>query len=82
LKSIKQFFKGFKIGMRNFGNTIALLINSLLLSFVYFLGVGLTSIIAKLINKHFLDLKLSKKDSYWSDLNLKNKSIEKYYRQF
>ena len=81
MRTLKQFFKGFKKGMGTFGSNIALIINTLLLFFVYIVGVGLTSIIAKLFRKHFLETRLSK-DSYWSDLNLKKKPIEKYYRQF
>jgi hypothetical protein len=45
-------------------------------------AVGLTSIFAKIFKKHFLETKLPKDATYWSDLNLKNKPIEKYYRQF
>ena len=81
MKELKQFFKGFRGGMKSFGQNIALIINTILLTFVYLIGVGLTSIIAKIVGKHFLDTKL-KKGTYWSDLNLKKKNIEKYYRQF
>ncbi len=83
MKVLKQFFTGFKKGSRDFGYNIALIINSVLLSLVYIIGAGFTSIVAKLFGKHFLDIKLSKKrDSYWSDLNLKKKPIGEYYRQF
>ena len=82
MKVLKQFFRGFKKGMSNFGQGIALLVNFSLLTFVYLLGVGLTSIVAKISRKHFLEMNLSKKDTYWSDLNLKKKSIDKYYKQF
>jgi hypothetical protein len=83
MRNSKLFFKGFKKGMKQFSDNISLIINSILLSIVYLLGVGITSIFAKLSGKHFLDLKLSKKKkSYWSSLNLKKKPIENYYRQF
>ncbi|MDP6138643.1 MAG: hypothetical protein QGI89_00895 [Candidatus Woesearchaeota archaeon] len=82
MKGIKQFFKGFKKGMGNFGYNLALIINTILLAIVYFFAVGLTSLFAKISGKHFLETKLSKDATYWSDLNLKNKPIEKYYRQF
>ena len=81
MKELKQFFNGFKKGMSNFSHDITLIINTMLLTFVYLLGVGLTSFFAKIFRKHFLDMKLSK-ESYWSDLNLKKKSMEDYYRQF
>ena len=79
-----QFFKNFKQGMEMFGQIISTIINSLLLFLVYIIGVGLTSIISKFIfRKHFLDLKISKdKETYWEDLNLGNKKIGDYYRQF
>ncbi len=83
MNGLKQFFKGFKKGMTDFSSNIIVIINSILLAIVYIVGVGLTSIIAKIFRKKFLDTKLSKeKESYWSDLNLKKKKIEDYYRQF
>jgi len=83
LNPITIFFKGFKRGTQNFGQTINSIINSALLLAVYFIGVGLTSIFAKLIGKHFLYMNVSKKrDTYWSDLNLKKRPIEDYYNQF
>jgi len=75
--------KGFKAGITGVGHTIAGLINTALLFVVYVVGVGLTSIIAKIFRKHFLHMKLSKKrESYWTELNLKKRPIEHYYRQF
>ena len=78
-----QFFKGFKKGVHDFGQIIAISINSVLLLVIYTVGVGLTSIFAKIFRKHFLDMDVSKKrKTYWSDLNLKKKKMEEYYRQF
>ena len=81
MKKLRQFFKGFQEGMKSFSNNISTIINLILLSIVYLTGVGFTSITAKFFGKHFLDIK-KKMGSYWSDLNLKRKPIEKYYRQF
>ena len=77
---MKDFIAGFKSGFKQFGHNISLIVNSVLLSFVYFVGVGLTSIISKIMKKHFLDLK--RKKSYWLDWNLSKKDMEEYYRQF
>ena len=83
MKQITAFFTGLKKGMNSFGSNISLIINSVLLLFVYLLGVGLTSIVAKLTGKHFLETKISKNEkTYWTNLNLKKKNIEEYYRQF
>ena len=68
--------------MGNFGHNTALIINTISLVFVYLVGVGLTCLFAKIFGKHFLETKLSKKNTYWSDLKLIKKSIEDYYRQF
>ena len=82
MREIKQLIKGFKKGMGNFGQNIALIINTILLTFVYLIGVGLTSIVAKIFRKHFLEIRMSNKETYWNDLNLKKRPIEEYYRQF
>ena len=80
---ISRFLVGVKKGMLNFGDIITTIINSFLLTIVYVFGFGLTSILSKLVGKHFLDRKvLSKKTTYWSDLNLKKKPMNEYYRQF
>lgn len=83
MKQIDSFFTGLKKGMNSFGGSISTIINSALLLTVYLIGVGLTSLFAKLIGKHFLETKVSKYEkTYWADLNLKKKDIEEYYRQF
>ena len=74
MNTISDFFKGFKEGMHRFGQTISIIINSILLLIVYLIGIGFTSIIAKLFHKHFLDTEISKKESYWSNLNLNKKA--------
>ncbi|MBS3157719.1 hypothetical protein J4206_00355 [Candidatus Woesearchaeota archaeon] len=80
---LKDFIIGFKHGMKNFGHTITMIINSVLLSLVYLIGVGMTSAIAKVSGKKFLDLNLSKNSpTYWNEFSLKKKPIEEYYRQF
>ena len=67
---------------KSIGKIIVIIINSILLTIVYFIGVGLTSIIAKIFKKNFLDLKISKKKTYWTNLNLKKELIKNYYKQF
>jgi hypothetical protein len=82
MRTLKQFFKGFCRGFKGFSQNIALIVNTVLLTLVYVIGVGVTSMIAKIFKKQFLEIKLSKKNSYWSDLGLKKKSMQEYYRQF
>ena len=79
----KEFFNGIKEGQKAFGEDIASIINFILLTIVYFIGVGLTSIFAKIFSKHFLELNIDKNvNSYWENLNLEKKKKEEYYRQF
>ena len=80
---MKTFIKGFKSGMKLFGSCISAIINTVLLSMVYLLGVGVTSIVAKIAGKHFLEKDIEKKKkSYWEPLDLKTQPKDEYYRQF
>ncbi|MFC1682226.1 hypothetical protein ACFL0X_01245 [Nanoarchaeota archaeon] len=80
---IKEFVIGFGKGTKLFGETIATVINCILLTIVYILGIGLTSIFAKIVGKRFLDLKKNEKvNTYWIDLDTNKKTINEYYRQF
>jgi len=80
---VKEFFRGIKKGQKNFGEDIQSIINFIMLTFVYFLGVGITSIFARIFNKHFLNLKISKeKETYWQNNNKKDVKMEEFYRQF
>ena len=79
---MKRFIKEFQKGIKDFSHHISVIVNSVLLSLVYIIGVGITFIFSKLSKKHFLNTKFEKKKSYWNDLNLKKESIEEYYKQF
>ena len=75
------FFNGLKEGMKEFGQNITIIVNSILLGIVYIIGVGPTSIVAKIFGKKFLQNNLEE-NTYWTDLNLEKETKEKYYRQF
>jgi hypothetical protein len=78
-----SLLRGIRKGMHRFGTDIAGLVNTILLTIVYFIGVGLTSIVAKLSGKRFLDTKLDRKSkTYWNNLNIKKRQADDYYRQF
>jgi hypothetical protein len=82
MNTVKRFFKGFKHGFEGFGQNIGIIINTVLLLLVYFVSVGFTFALAKLLRKKFLDTELKNDDTYWVDLNLEIESIEDFYRQF
>lgn len=83
--TIDLFVKGFQDGIKEFGLNVSTIVNTILLAIVYIIGVGITSIIAKIAGKHFVDVNLKKSKkakTYWKDLNLKKQPLEEYYRQF
>jgi len=45
-------------GAKQMGNCVSVIINTVLLGAVYIVGVGVTSIVSKLVGKRFLDMKL------------------------
>jgi hypothetical protein len=82
MSGLTEFFAGFKTGMKEFGTNIGVIVNSILLLFVYLIGVGLTSLVAKLSGKRFLELKPGRKKSYWTKLDMKAGKLEDHYRQY
>ena len=83
MSNLKLFWQGFMEGFRKFSHLIVGIVNFALLFLVYFIGVGVTSIFAKIFKKHFLKIKLNKDvASYWEFLNLSKRPKEEYYRQF
>ena len=83
------FFKGFYEGMKKFGANIVAIINFILLLPVYLLGVGISSIGAKIIGKRFLNLNKfdNKIKSYWikkenKKQGKKSQDLEDSYNQF
>ena len=83
MNEIKEFFGGLKEGQKNFGDNISIIVNSILLSIVYFFGVGLTSLVARAFKVKFLETKINQKtETYWETINQENKKEESYYRQF
>ncbi len=80
---MRHFWKGFTTGFQTFGKSIAAVVNTLLLFVVYVMGVGLTSIIAKITRKHFLETTISEDhDTYWSPFGAGARDRNDYYKQF
>lgn len=79
----QTLIEGIKQGVDVFAKNITILINSLLLTIVYLIGVGLTTLCAKIVRKSFLKTKVDKKaTTYWQNLDLKTEPRENYLRQF
>lgn len=79
---IKEVYESFKEGMEGFGENIAAVVNGAFLTIAYFLGVGVISIIFRIMNKRFLETKIEPdKNTYWEKIEVR-KRREDYYRQF
>ena len=81
---MKVFFKGFYTGMKTFGESVIDVTNFIFLLPVYLLGVGVTSIIAKIFGRHFLNLKKKDKKAktYWEVKENKKPKNEELFREF
>lgn len=76
------FLKGFKEGFSKVGLGVSNIVNFFLLLLVYLVGIGVPAIIAKLMRKRFLDLKIEKEASHWHEPEDYEDSMEDCYRQF
>jgi hypothetical protein len=83
--TIVIFFNGFLAGFKRFSLGVAIIVNFILLFIVYLLGVGLTSLTAKIFRKHFLDIAPKHRGksikSYWKEKK-DNPDNEQYNNQF
>ncbi len=80
---IVVFFRGLTKGFTSFGKNINLLFISGLLSITYLVGVGATSLYAKITGKRFLDLgNTGEASSNWTRPNAAQDTEDNYYRQY
>lgn len=77
-RALKIFIKYFK----KFNLFLTKAINTILLSIVYFVGIGITSVIGKIFHKRFLDMELKEKKTYWIEIEDREKTREDYKRMF
>lgn len=78
IKILISFLSGFK----SFTRIINYIINFILLSIAYVFGIGVVSIISKILKKHFLNIGKKNTDTYYIHKQLGEESLEKYYNQF
>lgn len=76
---IKETIKKIKIFFEPVHRSINIIINIIILSLVYFLGVGLTFIIVRIMKKKLIILKPIDRKSYWEDIK---DSADNCYQQF
>ena len=72
-----------KKGFLAFSHFMQMVVNTILLTVVYFVGIGLTSLISKLFGKHYLELKLDKNaKSYYKECYSTKRPKEEFYRMY
>ncbi|MBI5065230.1 hypothetical protein HZA97_03240 [Candidatus Woesearchaeota archaeon] len=79
---LKEFFHPITSKFEWFGKQVQKVVNCILLLIVYFVGVAMTAIPAKLTGNKFLNLKPENKKSHWIEQESKTQSKEDYYRMF
>ncbi len=69
--------------LKKVSSVIQTVVNSILLTLVYFISIGSTSLIAKKVfKKSFLNMKMKHSGSYWIEEPSTTQPKESYYRQF
>jgi hypothetical protein len=83
IKALRSFFDGFVKGYKDFSNILVGGVNLVLLSVVYYLGIGVGLVMAKAMGKHFFDWKVEKSlSTYWVERNDKEPELRDYYNQY
>ena len=71
-------FKLIYYGMKKVGETIMHIVNFLLLAVVYFVSLGLVSVIGKALKKTFMSLRLRRSGSYWDEHETNDNNFRMY----
>lgn len=79
---LKKLWVAIKSVLEPIAKAISNVVNFVLLLLVYFIGVGIVSISAKILGKHFLELKKTNKKSNWHEHRVEKQPLESYYRTF
>jgi len=79
---LKKIFKAIKSTLEPIAKAISSIVNLILLALVYFIGIGIVSIVMKLFGKHFLELKKKNRSSNWQEHRVTKQPLENYYRTF
>jgi hypothetical protein len=73
---------GIKKGMTGFGHKVSHTVNFILLSVLYFTGVGLVAVASKAAGKKFLDMRYNEGQTYYKPVEKGGGKVEDYLRQF
>ena len=76
--------KEFKSGFHAFGQSVNTVVSFIVMVFVYFIGIGATSVFGKIFRKRFLPIKCKNDpihQTFWFDINV-SPDIEECRRGF
>lgn len=79
---IKKIWNFVKAVLEPISKFMSNVVNFILLLLVYFIGIAIVAIPAKLFRKHFLEIKRQNRKSNWHEHRLEKQPLEKYYRTF
>lgn len=79
---LKKIWNAVKSFMDPISKFMSAIVNFILLSLVYFIGIGSVSIAMKISGKHFLEIEKRNKKSNWNSHKLEKEPLENYYRTF
>jgi hypothetical protein len=77
-----SFFKGVQSGMKLFGECTSALVNAILLSVVYLVGIGLSRLLAPRSHREMMEPPSKRSRSYWRSMRAEKRSLDEHYRQF
>jgi len=83
LKKSNHDWQHLREGAAEFGEAIGKMVSFVLLSVIYVVAVGLTSLIGKLVGKVFVEMNIVRtRTSYWEDVDISTDKYERYLRQY
>ena len=78
--NVRNFFMGFLKGLRRFSHLVADIMNFAFLSVLYFIGIGIVSVVSRLLGKRYMDFGAS--GSSWLLRKKTKMKIDEYLRMF
>ena len=82
LDMLKKLWSAVKSVLEPISKIMSSVVNFVLLAIVYFISIGIVSIVSKLFGRHFLALKKQNRKTNWDENKLAKQPLEQYYRTF
>jgi hypothetical protein len=79
---MKRFLSLIWLGWKKFAHVLGIINTHILLSLTYFVIIAVASVFSRMFGADFLDRRMKKKPTYWSDREPVEVSMEACRRQF